>query len=583
MNLATSSFLSWGSSKPYVLSSFFVIALVSVCLVGCGEQVHLPSAEELAEFNNAGPAFPVVDVDVDRLVGARMHGGPYRVIPDDVLELTMPAVLQIVTAESPEVPEGIATHVCRVSENGTITLPIIGEIQAAGKTLAEIESAVIDAYHPRYARTRPTVVARVTEYRTTKVAITGAVAEPGVYELRSDEMSLVSLLVKAGGIADERAALIHIVSADAAAPDAEDEGEPSEATVEQALETVAEETVEQLTELHVAETPARLTRPSSSNGIGLQLLFKQVEPQSTIGRLTIKHGQATLLTERLDVTSKIQRRALLEKLAQTEPWISTVVAQERLCALAEAIRSRSGKFSSNNESATKNINPYRKLIMSGMSGFNLNSAPDKVPDKNTKKENISSRVGLNTINPNRNSTWYKEPDRWLYEDRIRDWQERINAQQTDKPAQARNTRTLVLPVKGMDIPFADVPLNEGDSVVVERLEPPLFSVIGLVNAPGNFPYPSGVRYNLMQAIAFAGGLNMAAEPRYATVYRRKPDGTVLNVTYRVGGGPEAMSALNVLMKPGDIVAIEHTPRTRTKVFLDNLFGFNVGAYVPIVP
>jgi len=576
MNLATSSFLSWGISKTRVLSSFFVIALVSIYLVGCAEQVHLPSAEELAEFDNAGPACPVVDVDVDRLVGARMRGGPYRVVPDDVLELTMPAILQVVTAESQEVPEGIATHVCRVSKNGTITLPIIGEIQAAGKTLAGIESAVIEAYHPRYARTRPTVVARVTEYRTTKVAITGAVAEPGVYELRNDEMSLVSLLMKAGGIADERAALIHIVSADAAVRDAEDEGEPSGETVEEALETVVDQTVEQLTELNVAETPAQLARPSSSNRIGLQLFFKQVEPLSTIGWLTIRHGQTILLTERLDVTSKIQRQALLEKLAQMEPWISTVVAQQRLCALAEAIRPGSGKLNSDNESATKNMNPHRELTMNG---FERNSAPDK----DTKKEDISSRAGLNTINPKRNSTWYKEPDRWLYEDRIRDWQERIKTQRTNRPTQARNNRTLVLPVKGMNIPFADVPLNEGDSVVVERLEPPLFSVIGLVNAPGNFPYPSGVQYNLMQAIAFAGGLNMAAEPRYATVYRRKPDGTVVNVTYRVADGPEAMSALNVLMKPGDIVAIEHTSRTRRKVFLDNLFNFNVGAYVPIVP
>ncbi len=572
MNLVTSSPRSWGISKPRVVSRFFVITLVFVCLVGCAEQVHLPSAEELAEFNNAGPACPVVDVDVDRLVGARMHGGPYRVIPDDVLELTMPAILQVVTADSQEVPEGIATHVCRVSENGTITLPIIGEIQAAGKTLAEIESGVIEAYHPRYARTRPTVVARVTEYRTTKVAITGAVAEPGVYELRNDEMSLVSLLVKAGGIADERAALIHIVSADVAVRDAEDEEEPSGATVE--------ETVEQLTELHVAETPEQLARPSSSNRIGLQLFFKQVEPLSTIGWLTIKHGQTILITERLDVTSKIQRQALLEKLAQMEPWISTVVAQQRLCALAEVIRPGSGKLNSDNENATKNMNPHRELIVSGS---NLNSAPDKAPDKDTKKQDITSRVGLNTVNSKRNSTWYKEPNRRLYEDRIRDWEERIKTQKTNRPAQARNTRTLVLPVKGMNIPFADVPLSEGDSVVVERLEPPLFSVIGLVNAPGNFPYPSGVQYNLMQAIAFAGGLNMAAEPRYATVYRLKPDGTVVNVTYRVADGPEAMSALNVLMKPGDVVAIEHTPRTRRKVFLDNLFNFNVGAYVPIVP
>jgi len=168
------------------------------------------------------------------------------------------------------------------------------------------------------------------------------------------------------------------------------------------------------------------------------------------------------------------------------------------------------------------------------------------------------------------------PDNWSV---IR---KKIKTQKTNRPVAARNNRTLVLPVKGMDIPFADVPLKEGDSVVVERLEPPLFSVIGLVNAPGNFPYPSGVQYNLLQAIGFAGGLNMAAEPRYATVYRRKTDGTAVDVTYRVAGGPEAMSALNLLMKPGDIVTIEHTPRTRTKVFLDNLFNFNVGAYVPIL-
>lgn len=579
MNLATSSFLSWGILKPAVFSSFLVLTLASISLIGCAEQAHLPSAEELAEFNNAGPAVSAVDVDVDRLVGARIHGGPYRVVPDDVLQLTMPAILQVVTAESQEVPEGIATHVCRVNKNGAITLPIIGEVQVAGKTLAEIESAVVEAYHPTYARTRPTVVARVTEYRTTKVAITGAVAEPGVYELRNDEMSLVSLLVKAGGIADERAALIHIVSANAAVPDAEDKAEPSGAPVEQVPEMATDRTVEQLTELHVAETPAQLARPSSSNRIALQLFFKQVEPLSTVGWLTVKHGQTVLLTERLDATSKIQRQALLEKLAQTEPWISTVVARQRLCALAEAIRLRSDKLNRDNENASKNVNPHRDLIMSG---FTLTSASHKTPGKDTKKQDINPTVGLDAVNPNRNPTWYKEPDRRLDEDRIRDWQQGIKAQQTNRSAKPRSTKTLVLPVKGMDIPFADVPLNEGDSVVVERLEPPLFSVIGLVNAPGNFPYPSGVRYNLLQAIGFAGGLNMAAEPRYATVYRQKADGTVVDLTYRVAGGPEAMSALNVLMKPGDIVTIEHTRRTRTKVFLDNFFRFNVGAYVPLV-
>ena len=37
-------------------------------------------------------------------------------------------------------------------------------------------------------------------------------------------------------------------------------------------------------------------------------------------------------------------------------------------------------------------------------------------------------------------------------------------------------------------------------------------------------------------------------------------------------------ASNTLIKPGDIVAVEHTPRTRTTLFLDRAFRINVGTY-----
>ena len=155
------------------------------------------------------------------------------------------------------------------------------------------------------------------------------------------------------------------------------------------------------------------------------------------------------------------------------------------------------------------------------------------------------------------------------------------AGQKDTKTEYRGLDSIILPVKGFNIPFADVVLKDGDNVIVERLTQPLFSVIGLVNRAGNFPYPPNVRYNLMQALAFAGGLNPTAEPRYVTVYRLKPDGSVVYATFevvKVGNSSHLTDALNIQIKPGDIVSVEHTPRTRTNVFLDRIFRINLGTY-----
>src|SRR4030042_227174 len=61
----------------------------------------------------------------------------------------------------------------------------------------------------------------------------------------------------------------------------------------------------------------------------------------------------------------------------------------------------------------------------------------------------------------------------------------------------------------------------------------VFTVLGLVNKPNAFPYPPDVQYNLMEALAFAGGFNMAADPRYASVYRLKQDGTIASAIFKL--------------------------------------------------
>ena len=251
----------------------FVLIFLPIWLAGCSDQVRLPSAKELAEFEKAG----IFDLTADINNFAKSSSRAYRVMPGEVLELTIPAILQVVTKEEPDNTETVTQSLYRVSEKGTIALAVVGEIEVAGKTLAQIESAIVDAYYPKYASIRPTIFVRLDE----------------------------------------------------------------------------------------------------------------------------------------------------------------------------------------------------------------------------------------------------------------------------------------------------------------KIELPLFSVLGLVNRPGNFPYPPDVQYNLMQALGFAEGLDRAAEPRYATIYRLKPDETIVSAIFQVvntGNDSMLADALNIRIKPGDIIDVEHTPRTRTKLFLDSVFGFNIGAY-----
>jgi polysaccharide biosynthesis/export protein len=138
---------------------------------------------------------------------------------------------------------------------------------------------------------------------------------------------------------------------------------------------------------------------------------------------------------------------------------------------------------------------------------------------------------------------------------------------------------ILLPVVSTNIPYRDVALDEGDTVVVEPVQMPMFSVLGLVMRPGNFPYPPGTQYNLTQAIAYAGGLDPVARPRYATVYRLAEDGSVVRVPFHLIRKSQFTDALGTPIRPGDVVAVEHTPRTRFNTAVRDLLRINAGVYI----
>jgi len=162
--------------------------------LGCA---RLPSEAELASFNNAGPAV-VSAVELNEFLRAQVPVGPYRVVPGDLLAVEMPGVLRAIGEPSTENASAVRR---RVRPDGALRLPGLDkDLMVKGLTAPEIEPLIEEAYAQAVLK-RPAVVVHIADYHKVYVTLAGrGVAQPGQYELRSDELSLSALLMRAGGV-----------------------------------------------------------------------------------------------------------------------------------------------------------------------------------------------------------------------------------------------------------------------------------------------------------------------------------------------------------------------------------------------
>jgi polysaccharide export outer membrane protein len=84
----------------------------------------------------------------------------------------------------------------RVSDAGTIALPLLGGVRAAGLTPAELETSVADKLKAGKLLRDPSVVAEVTAYRP--IFVLGEVNKPGQYPYQPG-MTVVTAAAVAGG------------------------------------------------------------------------------------------------------------------------------------------------------------------------------------------------------------------------------------------------------------------------------------------------------------------------------------------------------------------------------------------------
>jgi polysaccharide export outer membrane protein len=85
----------------------------------------------------------------------------------------------------------------RVSESGFVSLPLVGQVKAAGLTEAELEQAVSKSYKDANLIESAQVSVSVMEARGRSFSILGAVAAPGQYAILNSDFRLFDALVLA--------------------------------------------------------------------------------------------------------------------------------------------------------------------------------------------------------------------------------------------------------------------------------------------------------------------------------------------------------------------------------------------------
>jgi len=112
-------------------------------------------------------------------------GQDYIVGPGDVLKITV--------YDNPDL-----TTTVRVDGGGQIVMPLLGQVDVAGKTMAGIARYLTEKLADGYLK-NPHVNVFINEFKSKKAIILGQVNKPGLYELRGTT-TLLDLISTAGGL-----------------------------------------------------------------------------------------------------------------------------------------------------------------------------------------------------------------------------------------------------------------------------------------------------------------------------------------------------------------------------------------------
>jgi polysaccharide export outer membrane protein len=117
------------------------------------------------------------------------YQGGYKVGKQDVIRIEVPGDAEFTTELT-------------VSEKGTVSYSVVGELKVEGLTVTEIAELVRKELVTRSILTHPAVTVVVKTYRSQPVTVLGEVRTPGKYYLQGPDR-LIDILAAAGGLTAE--------------------------------------------------------------------------------------------------------------------------------------------------------------------------------------------------------------------------------------------------------------------------------------------------------------------------------------------------------------------------------------------
>jgi polysaccharide biosynthesis/export protein len=162
-------------------SESLAAGFICLCFIGCARA-------QTSEGNEAGPA-PAAMASLAQPVkapGIKPHDDSFVIGNDDVLAINV--------WKEPDLSRSIP-----VRSDGRISLPLIGELQASGRTPLRLEQEIAGKLQPYLEEPDVTVI--VQQINSEKFNILGQVAKPGSYSI-TNSATILDAIALAGGCRD---------------------------------------------------------------------------------------------------------------------------------------------------------------------------------------------------------------------------------------------------------------------------------------------------------------------------------------------------------------------------------------------
>jgi polysaccharide export outer membrane protein len=157
-----------------------IVLLACTLFTACASQQGLtPGSHVVASSASLPPP------DTTSPTGAYQGASEYRIGPQDLLTISVFGV--------PELNNDV-----RVNTSGNISLPLIGSVQAGGRTIQELEQDIAAKLSVSYLQS-PQVTVFIKEFTSQRVTVEGAVKKPGIFPI-TGRTSLLQVIATAGGI-----------------------------------------------------------------------------------------------------------------------------------------------------------------------------------------------------------------------------------------------------------------------------------------------------------------------------------------------------------------------------------------------